>query len=114
MIGLVLPQLCVRIVSMASVSYRRRPVAAPLRLACVLIAAGMLAGCSSALRSMPVIGEPDYVPPPPAVTPDYPVVRDQRGAPSRAMAPAERAKREAELNAARTGAVEEKRREIQQ
>lgn len=65
-------------------------------------------------RSLPLVGEPDYVPAPPAVTPEYPVVRDQRAVPSRSMTPAERAQREAELNAARTGAAEQKRREIQQ
>jgi hypothetical protein len=35
-----------------------------------------MVGCTSMFASLPGIGEPDYVPPPPAVAPAYPAVHD--------------------------------------
>jgi hypothetical protein len=81
-----------------------------------LMAAGLgvgFAGCSSTLRTMPLIGEPSVVPAPPAEQPAYPPLAGPAADPSRRpMTPQERAKREAELAESRTRAVEERRRKI--
>lgn len=78
-----------------------------------LLGAGVLSGCGSTLGSLPVIGEPDHTPPAPAVIPDFPRVADAPAGPAtKPLAPAERAKIEAELAAARTRAAQEKREQI--
>jgi hypothetical protein len=79
-----------------------------------IVAAGFsLGGCSSTLRTMPLIGEPSVVPAPPAEQPAYPPLAGPAGDPSRRpMTAQERARREAELAETRARAAEERRRKI--
>jgi hypothetical protein len=73
-----------------------------LALGALLISALALAGCSSSMADLPLVGTPAEVPPRPKEAGTYLPVHDLP--PDReeaAMAPAERAKVEAELLAAR-------------
>jgi hypothetical protein len=84
------------------------------RAPAVVLACLLLSGCGGSLGRMPLIGEPAGTPPPPDVRPEYPSVGSPRGGSrdGRPMSAAERAKLEAELGAARTGAAEERRKKI--
>ena len=65
------------------------------------------------LGSMPLIGEPAYTPPRPAERPAFPAVGEAGSSRStKLMTPAERAKLEADLAAARANSVQERRNQI--
>jgi hypothetical protein len=67
------------------------------------------------IGSLPLVGEPDETPKPPATRPDYPHVLDSGSTrTTKPLTPEERTKLEADLAKARTGAAQDMRQQINQ
>jgi hypothetical protein len=81
--------------------------------ALLVAAAAALGGCGSMIGSLPVVGEPKETPKAPEVTPAYPHIGEVPTEPAtKTLTPAERAKAEADLAAARTQSVIDRRKQI--
>lgn len=89
----------------------------PIRLGAGVFLAFAVSGCGGYISQLPVVG-PGTIPPPPDVRPEYPSVSTKRVVDAKPMTAAERAaerlKLEAELVAARTGSVAQRRLSISQ
>jgi hypothetical protein len=72
-----------------------------------------LSACGSTIASLPLVGEPaESQASRPAATPAYPDAFAKTGTDAKPMTPAERAKLEAELTAARDQSAAQRREEI--
>jgi hypothetical protein len=79
----------------------------------MLSGAATLGGCGSTIGGLPLIGEPKETPAAPAKTPAFPSIGETPAQPAdKPLTPAERQKVEDALEAARTQAVIDRRKQI--
>jgi len=88
--------------------------AAGARAVVLVSAVVVLSGCGSFFAGLPGIGQPEGTPPRPEVAPEYPHVFRSTAQDAKKPPEDEAKKLEAELARQRTGAVDAKRRSIQQ